>query len=182
MATVTKTYSPAGKIWVGSYTGDAAAINIELGAYPLYGKVVNQTDGIVHEYIDGIASGKAVKYIPNPTFTGSALGTHAHDIKVIGGITADEDVGILASGPTLGKLAATDRTIVGADSATKGGVVAITGGTPAGTNSAGISLLSSNGFTKYTYSGTGDVTAAGITLGTDMSVSGKSYVFEFFLM
>jgi len=56
-----------------------------------------------------------------------AVADHTHDMKVIGGITADEDVGVLASGPTLGKLAATDRTIVGADSATKGGVVAKTG-------------------------------------------------------
>lgn len=71
-----------------------------------------------------------------PTFTGSALGTHVHDMKVIGGITEDEPVGLLSSGPTLGKLAATDRTIAGADSATKGGVVAITAGTPAGSNSA----------------------------------------------
>lgn len=53
----------------------------------------------------------------------SAVATHTHDLKVIGGITADEDLGLLASGPTLGKLAATDRTIAGADSATKGGVV-----------------------------------------------------------
>jgi hypothetical protein len=51
-------------------------------------------------------------------------GTHTHDVLVIGGVTADEDVGVLASGPTLGKLAATNRTLAGADSATKGGVVA----------------------------------------------------------
>lgn len=48
----------------------------------------------------------------------------SHNLLVIGGITADEDVGVLASGPTLGKLAATNRTVAGADAATKGGVVA----------------------------------------------------------
>lgn len=70
-----------------------------------------------------------------PVFTGSALATHTHDLVYIGGITATEAVAI-DGGDTLGKNAATNRTIAGADSATKGGVVAITGGTPAGTNSA----------------------------------------------
>lgn len=71
-----------------------------------------------------------------PAFTGSALGTHTHDIKIIGGIsTIDEPVGVEGT-DTLGKDAATDRTIAGSASATKGGVVAITAGTPAGTNSA----------------------------------------------
>lgn len=47
---------------------------------------------------------------------------HTHDTKYIGGITATEAVAI-DSGDILGKNAATDRTIVGADSATKGGIV-----------------------------------------------------------
>jgi len=49
---------------------------------------------------------------------------HTHDLKYIGGITATEPVAI-AGGDTLGKNAATDRTIAGADSTTKGGVVAL---------------------------------------------------------
>jgi hypothetical protein len=48
---------------------------------------------------------------------------HTHDVKLIGGITATEPVAV-QGGDTLGKNAATDRTIAGADSATKGGVVA----------------------------------------------------------
>lgn len=48
---------------------------------------------------------------------------HTHDIKLIGGITATEAVAV-QGGDTLGKNAATDRTIAGADSATKGGIVA----------------------------------------------------------
>lgn len=70
-----------------------------------------------------------------PVFSGSALGAHTHDVKLIGGITATEPVAV-QSGDTLGKNAATDRTIAGADAATKGGVVGVTGGTPAGSNSA----------------------------------------------
>jgi hypothetical protein len=57
-------------------------------------------------------------------YKSGAVAAHTHDVKVIGGITADEDLGVLASGPTLGKLAATNRTVAGVDSATKGGVVA----------------------------------------------------------
>lgn len=70
-----------------------------------------------------------------PVFTGGALATHTHDELYIGGITATEAVAI-QGGDTLGKNAATNRTIVGANSATKGGIVAVTAGTPAGTNSA----------------------------------------------
>jgi len=51
--------------------------------------------------------------------------THTHDIKLIGGITADEPVAVNAS-TTLGKNAATNRTIAGANSTTLGGVVSAT--------------------------------------------------------
>lgn len=72
-----------------------------------------------------------------PVFTGSALAAHNHDLKVIGGAAGgpDEAIGV-EGGDTLAKEAATDRTIAGADSATKGGVVGGSAGTPAGTNSA----------------------------------------------
>ena len=72
-----------------------------------------------------------------PTFTGSALATHVHDVLVKGSAAGgiDEPIGVEGT-DTLAKDAATDRTIVGANSATKGGVVAITAGTPAGTISA----------------------------------------------
>jgi hypothetical protein len=52
---------------------------------------------------------------------------HTHDMKYIGGITATEAVAI-QGGDTLGKNAATDRTVAGANSATKGGVVAVAAG------------------------------------------------------
>lgn len=56
-------------------------------------------------------------------YQSAALVTHTHDLKYIGGIAETEAV-MIAGGDTLGKNAATDRTIAGADSATKGGVVA----------------------------------------------------------
>ena len=50
--------------------------------------------------------------------------THAHDLKVIGGqaATTTNELGHYAT-DILGKEAATDATIAGADSATKGGVI-----------------------------------------------------------
>lgn len=68
-----------------------------------------------------------------PAFTGSALGTHTHDLTVIGGQAASTTNNV-AVYPTniLGKEAATNATIAGADSGTKGGVVAASAGTPAG--------------------------------------------------
>lgn len=50
--------------------------------------------------------------------------THDHDLKIVGGgtIVADGDLGISAS-DQLVKVEATDATIAGADSATKGGVL-----------------------------------------------------------
>jgi|GEM_PF-572151 hypothetical protein len=57
----------------------------------------------------------------------SAGAAHSHDLKVIGLAAAgiDEPLGV-EGGDTLAKDAATDRTIAGAASATKGGVMAAT--------------------------------------------------------
>ena len=51
--------------------------------------------------------------------------THTHDIKALGGLTSSEPLLLDASG-VFGKNAATNRTIVGANSATTGGVVSAT--------------------------------------------------------
>lgn len=66
--------------------------------------------------------------------TGTVLGTHTHDLKIIGGQIAatTNDVATYA-GPVLGKEEAANVTILGANSATAGGVVAASAGTPAGT-------------------------------------------------
>lgn len=79
----------------------------------------------------------AVGTVAAPTFTGSALGTHTHDLTVIGGQAAATTERIANyAGPIFGKEAATNATYIGANSATAGGVVAASAGTPAGTNSA----------------------------------------------
>lgn len=72
-----------------------------------------------------------------PAFTGSALGTHTHDFTVIGGQAAATTNRIANyAGPILGKEEATNATYIGANSATAGGVVAVSAGTPAGTVAA----------------------------------------------
>ncbi len=68
------------------------------------------------------------------TFTGSALATHNHDFIVKGGQGASTTNNIANyAGPLIGKQEASDATYVGANSATSGGVVGISAGTPAGT-------------------------------------------------
>lgn len=83
------------------------------------------------------------------TFTGSALGTHTHVFTgdalaahnhnlIVKGGQAPSTTNNLANyaGPLLGKEEATDATYIGANSATSGGVVSGSAGTPAGTNAA----------------------------------------------
>lgn len=71
-----------------------------------------------------------------PTFTGSALGNHAHDLLVKGGQAASTSNNIANyAGPILGKEEATDATYPGGN-ATNGGVQNASAGTPAGSVSA----------------------------------------------
>lgn len=74
------------------------------------------------------------------------VAAHTHDLKLIGGITATEPLAV-QGGDTLGKNAATDRTIAGADAATKGGVVGLAAGSPAftGTTVAAAALVEFTG-------------------------------------
>mgnify|MGYP001571590060 CR=1 FL=1 len=72
-----------------------------------------------------------------PVFTGAGLAAHTHDMLGIGGLaTTSNEALFLDASQKFGKNAATNRTIVGSTSATTGGVVAVTAGTEAGTNSA----------------------------------------------
>lgn len=88
----------------------------------------------------GILGGPSGAYIMfkfvASAFTGSAMGTHAHNLLIKGGQAASTTNDIAAyAGPILGKEQATDATITGAASATNGGVIAASAGTPSGTMS-----------------------------------------------
>lgn len=69
-----------------------------------------------------------------PSFAGTAMDTHAHNLLIKGGQIASttNDIAYYAT-DILGKEQATDATILGSASATKGGVIAASAGTPAGT-------------------------------------------------
>lgn len=65
--------------------------------------------------------------------------SHTHDIKVIGGLTADEPMAVNAS-VIFSKNAATNRTIAGANSATNGGIVSATLAAAAGTEPSAVAI------------------------------------------
>ena len=75
-------------------------------------------------------------------YNAGGAGAHTHDIKVIAGAAAAGTDAISAKTLTLGKEAATDITIAGANSATLGGVVANTATVAAMTEVASTTDLS----------------------------------------
>lgn len=112
---------------------------------------------------------------PSHTHTGPAhthTADHTHDQLYIGGITATEAVAI-QGGDTLGKNAATNRTIVGADSATKGGVVA-TSGLTTSSDGTGATGASGTGAT----SSDGAVSAAGLSQPSTVAIAAQTLYVE----
>lgn len=113
-------------------SGGAAIVSIQPVGDPNVGSLDDGSAGWIT-----LACYKAGGSVAAPTFTGSALGTHAHDLLIKGGQAASTTNDIAAyAGPILGKEQATDATILGSASAANGGVIAASAGTPAGTNSA----------------------------------------------
>lgn len=112
--------------------GGTAIVSINPVGNPSVGSLDDGSGGSIL-----LACYKAGGTVAAPTFTGSALGTHTHDLLVKGGEgAATTNVIANYAGPILGKQEATDATYAGASSATNGGVLAASAGTPAGTNSA----------------------------------------------
>lgn len=101
-------------------------------------EVVGTTNTMVNSNVSSNAGQWVMVQFLSPsiaaTFTGAALATHTHDFTVIGGQAASTTNNIANyAGPLLGKQEATNATYLGANSATAGGVVAASAGTPAGT-------------------------------------------------
>jgi len=78
-------------------------------------------DGTGYVYKYDYTNHTLLMYQPALVSAGTAA-THVHDMLFIGGIAATETTGIVTL-TTWGKLAATNRTIAGSASATKGGIV-----------------------------------------------------------
>jgi hypothetical protein len=78
MATVSATSQAAGIVnfAAGSFTSDNTATVVTLGFTPRWVRVINSTDAVVWEKIEGMAAANAVKTVTNGTTTidtGSAV-------------------------------------------------------------------------------------------------------------
>lgn len=113
-------------------TGGTAILSINPVGNPDVGSLDDGSGGFIT-----LACYKSGGTVAAPTFTGSALGSHAHDLLIKGGQAPSitNDIAYYAT-DILGKEQATDATIAGSASGTKGGVIAASAGTPAGTISA----------------------------------------------
>lgn len=127
-----------------------------LGTYATSGVAVSAAQvglGVIESMVIDPAGGYTFQWVKSTglvkAYLGSgALASHTHDLKIIGAQLASttNDVAYYAT-DILGKEQATSKTIAGADSATKGGVVAVSAGTAAAstevtnsTNLAGITF------------------------------------------
>ncbi len=105
---------------LGAYATGGVSVAANLFGLPRLGRVMIQsTSG--YDFVYNSSTGKIQAY-------GSAgVGAHAHDLVIIGGqASATTAITSYYAGDTFGKEAATDKTIAGADSATKGGLSAST--------------------------------------------------------
>lgn len=103
---------------LGTYaTGGIAVTAANLGLGRIDSLVIDPAGGYTFEWVRSTGKIKAYQL--------SGFSAHTHDFVVIGGQSAATDnVMQVAGTDTIGKEEATNRTIAGADSATKGGVVA----------------------------------------------------------
>ncbi len=111
---------------LGTYaTAGIAVTAAQVGLGVLQSLVVDPAGGYTFEWV--ASTGKVKAYLGS-----GALAAHTHDMKLIGGQAAatTERTAYYAT-DIFGKEAATSRTIAGADSATKGGVVAVSAGSAA---------------------------------------------------
>lgn len=92
------------------------------------GLVQQAPDGYIRVYDEDHHSIRIFQGVGGSGGANVEVADHSHDLLVLGGNAPDEAIGIeTTDGPKLVKEAATDRTIAGEDSATKGGVMAKTG-------------------------------------------------------
>jgi hypothetical protein len=122
---------------LGTYaTGGVAVTPGQVGLGRIDSLVIDPAGGYVFQYVASTGKVKA--------YTLGGVAAHTHDLLIIGGqaATTTNEVGHYAT-DILGKEAATDATIAGSASATKGGVVATTALTAdAGTEVANLTALS----------------------------------------
>jgi len=69
MATATSQSAGRANITTGSLTGANAAVDVELGFTPRHIRLINVTDAITYEYIEGMAATTTMKTVTAGTFT-----------------------------------------------------------------------------------------------------------------
>jgi len=91
-----------------------------------------------HTHVFAGTSATPAGTLAAPVFTGSALAAHVHDMRIIGGQGAAGTNTVTCPTATdiFGKEEVGDSDVLGVNSATVGGVMTITAGTPAGTVAA----------------------------------------------
>ena len=101
---------------LGTYaTGGISVTPQMVGLGTIYKLIVNPAGGYTFQYISSTGKVKA--------FAGEGgVAAHTHDITIIGGKAGATTNAVAIYTDVLGKEAVTDATIVGADSATKGGI------------------------------------------------------------
>lgn len=122
---------------LGTYATSGVAVTAnQVGLGVVDAIVIDPAGGYVFDYVK--STGKVLAYVG-----GGATAAHTHDLLIIGGRIASttNDIAHYAT-DILGKEAATNATIAGADSATKGGVVAAAASGTAGTEVTNATSLS----------------------------------------
>jgi hypothetical protein len=111
---------------IGTYvTNGIAVAAAQVGLGVLQSLVVDPAGGYTFEWV--ASTGKIKAYLGS-----GALAAHTHDLKIIGGQAAASTAATAYYATDIfGKEAVTNKTIAGADSATKGGVVAVSAGSAA---------------------------------------------------
>lgn len=127
-----------GMVFIAKATGAGASTSSKVKALGVSGissiEVIGDSNQLIANSSIAVNHGSVVlvQFLAG-AFSGSALAAHNHNLIVKGGQAASttNDIANYA-GPLLGKQEATDATYVGANSATQGGVVGSSGGTPVG--------------------------------------------------
>ncbi len=109
---------------LGTYATSGVAVTAgQVGLGVIQSLVIDPAGGYTFEYV--ASTGKVKAYLGS-----GALASHTHDLKIIGGQAAASTAATAYYATDIfGKEAATSKTIAGADSATKGGIVAVSAGT-----------------------------------------------------
>lgn len=111
---------------LGTYATSGVAITAaQVGLGVLHSLVIDPAGGYTFEWVK--STGKVKAYLAS-----GALAAHTHDIFIPGSQAAASTAGVAWYATDIfGKEAATDKTILGSASATKGGVVAVSAGSAA---------------------------------------------------